>query len=171
MMNLNESQTQAVAHWLGEGLKVSEIQKRLETEFGLRLTYMEVRFLLDDLKLMPKDPEPTKPAGAVGQPAAPTGEPGADTELDEDFPAEPMDEDRPASTAPSRVQITVDRLAHPGALVSGGVTFSDGQTAQWRLDQMGRLGLVPKQQGYRPSAMDVQDFQMALEKELRKTGF
>jgi hypothetical protein len=50
------------------------------------------------------------------------------------------------------------------------VKFSDGETATWYMDQMGRLGLGPKKQGYKPSAADVQSFQMALENELAKLG-
>jgi hypothetical protein len=65
----------------------------------------------------------------------------------------------------------VDKIARPGAIVSGKVTFSDAQQADWYLDQTGRLGVVPKQQGYKPSPGDVQDFQMALESELAKLGF
>jgi transposase len=56
-MNLDETQRQTVAKWISEGAKLSEIQKRL-LELGIKLTYMEVRFLVDDLKLTPKDPEP-----------------------------------------------------------------------------------------------------------------
>ena len=56
-MNLDEAQKQKVAGWLEEGLKLSEIQKKLASEFGLSLTYMEMRFLLDDLKLKPKEKE------------------------------------------------------------------------------------------------------------------
>ena len=67
--------------------------------------------------------------------------------------------------------MTVDQLARPGAIVSGKVTFSDGQTAEWYLDQAGRLGVVPKQQGYKPPVEDVQEFQMALQNELAKLGF
>ena len=64
----------------------------------------------------------------------------------------------------------MDQLARPGAVVSGKVTFSDGTRAEWHLDQMGRLGLVPEKQGYRPPASDVQQFQMALDAELNKMG-
>ena len=65
-MNLDEAQRQQVAKWISEGAKLSEIQKRL-LELGVKLTYMEVRFLVDDLKLTPKDPEPPK---VVAPPAA-----------------------------------------------------------------------------------------------------
>ena len=65
-MNLDESQRKKVSQWVAEGLKLSEIQNRLAAELGLRMTYMEVRFLVDDLKLTPKDTEPSQPAAALG---------------------------------------------------------------------------------------------------------
>jgi hypothetical protein len=55
--------------------------------------------------------------------------------------------------------------------VSGSVTFSDGVRAQWSLDQTGRLGLAGVKPGYRPNQTDVQEFQLALQKELAKQGF
>ncbi|HWI55847.1 MAG TPA: hypothetical protein VNZ22_01375 [Bacillota bacterium] len=136
------------------------------TEFNLRLTYMEVRFLVDDLKLTPKDAEPPKPAqptpdsplGASPAATAPAATPAAAT------PAEP-------AALPGEVSVSVDQLARPGAVVSGKVTFSDGQRAEWYLDQAGRLGLAPQQPGYRPPPGDVQQFQAALEAELSKMGF
>ncbi|HTA31393.1 MAG TPA: hypothetical protein VK731_12955, partial [Candidatus Cybelea sp.] len=72
--------------------------------------------------------------------------------------------------AVGKVNVTVDQLARPGALVSGKVKFSDGKTAEWILDQAGRLGLVPAEKGYKPPAADVQEFQMALQQELQKLG-
>ena len=67
--------------------------------------------------------------------------------------------------------MTVDQITRPGAIVSGKVTFSDGQSADWYLDQTGRLGVVPKQPGYKPSAADVQEFQVALQQEVAKLGY
>jgi hypothetical protein len=64
----------------------------------------------------------------------------------------------------------VDQITRPGAVVSGKVTFSDGNRAEWYLDQSGRLGLAPELAGYRPPAADVQQFQVALEAELSKMG-
>ena len=66
-MNLDEAQRQKVAAWIADGAKLSEIQTRLMSEFGLKLTYMEVRFLVDDLKLTPKDPEPPKAVAPVAE--------------------------------------------------------------------------------------------------------
>jgi hypothetical protein len=156
-MNLDENQRQRVTAWILQGAKLSEIQNRLMSEFGLKLTYMEVRLLVDDLKLTPKDPEPPK-----------TPEPPPDI-------AKPADA-KPAPDAAhppgvGSVSVIVDQIARPDAVVSGKVTFSDGQTADWYLDQMGRLGLIPKEKGYKPSAADVKQFQMALEREVSKLGF
>lgn len=156
-MNLDEAQRQQVAAWIAAGAKLSEIQTRLMSEFGQKLTYMEVRFLVDDLKLTPKDPEPPK---VVAPPAADPAKLAAEKQ-----PA-------PEGTLPaSGVSVSVDQLTRPGAMISGKVTFSDGQLADWYLDQTGRLGVVPKVAGYKPSAADVQDFQAALQQEIAKLGF
>ena len=165
-MNLNEAHRQQVAAWVADGLKLSEIQSRLASELGVGLTYMEVRLLVDDLKLTPKDPDPPKPAAPMAAPDTLAKAPEA---LEEAAPA-PAPGPPPGAAAGS-VSVTVAKLARPGTLVSGNVTFSDGITAEWYLDQTGRLGVVPKQQGYKPSAADVQQFQMALEGELAKLGF
>ena len=63
------------------------------------------------------------------------------------------------------------RLTRPGALISGKVNFSDGQIADWYLDQSGRLGVVPKVAGYKPTPADVQQFQLALQQEVAKLGY
>ena len=163
-MNLNDAQKQTVSAWIADGLKISEIQKRLETEFGLRVTYMEVRFLLDDLKIIPKD----LPPPPVEAPKAPTpGSPAAPGAAAPPAGALPVDEVQPGLGG---VSVTVDRIAQPGAMVSGKVTFSDGQSGTWYLDQTGRLGLGMKQKGYRPSPADVEDFQTQLQQELAKQG-
>jgi hypothetical protein len=154
-MNLDEAQRKKVVDWIGEGLKLSEIQNRLTSELNLKLTYMEVRMLVDDLKVMPKDIDPPKPPPS----AAPAQQPEPPT------PAPPR-----STPAAGGVNVSVDQITRPGALVSGKVTFSDGKAADWYLDQTGRLGLMPKDPGYRPPAADIQQFQAALEAELAKHG-
>ena len=163
-MNLDEAQRQRVTAWILQGAKLSEIQTKLAEEFGLRLTYMDVRLLVDDLKLTPKDPEPPKGVAQIG--TAP------------EKSAPPFYADKKISPAPGApppvadsVSVTVDEVVRPGAIVSGKVTFSDGQQADWYLDQAGRLGVVTRQPGYKPSAADVQQFQVALQNELARMGF
>ena len=53
-MSLDEAQRTKVAEWVNQGLKLSEIQNLLISEMGVRMTYMEVRLLVDDLKLTPR---------------------------------------------------------------------------------------------------------------------
>jgi len=170
-MNLDQAQRQQVAKWIEEGLKLSEIQNKLGSEFGVRMTYMEVRFLIDDLKLKPKDKEPPpapvlpKAASAGAGTSSPPGKDAAPAPDDEaDFGEEPL-------PGGANVSVSVDQVTRPGALVSGKVSFSDGQSADWYLDQMGRLGVVAKQQGYKPSQADIMAFQTELQNQLAKMGY
>ncbi len=162
-MKLDEPRRLAVATWIAEGAKLAEIQNRLAAEFGLKLTYMEARFLVDDLKLTPKDPEPPKvaaPAPAAAQPLK-----------TQPVPADEIPAAEEVLPPASKVAVTVDQITRPGALISGKVTFSDGQLADWYLDQTGRLGVVPNVAGYKPAAADVQDFQLALQREVANLGY
>jgi hypothetical protein len=178
-MNLTEAQRASVAKWIADGLKLSDIQNRLDKELGLRLTYMEVRFLMDDLKLQPKDQErpvvapspvaakPAIPAAPLAPVPAPPGQSDGPDPFDEVMDGgEP-----PISGAGGNVAVTVDQITRPGALASGKVTFTDGKKAEWYLDQTGRLGLAPEEPGYRPPAADVSMFQLQLQAALSRAGF
>ena len=164
IMNLDEAQQKRVAAWVAEGLKLSEIQNRMATELGIRMTYMDVRLLVDDLRLTLKDVEPPQSSSiAMTAEVRP--------------PPQSANQAKPAATGPAEpappsgnVSITVDEIARPDSVVSGKVTFSDGNKADWFIDQTGRLGMVPKNADYRPPAGDIQQFQMALESELSKMG-
>ncbi|HEY5779157.1 MAG TPA: hypothetical protein VIT00_10500 [Terrimicrobiaceae bacterium] len=145
-MSLTDDQKAAISKWIEKGASLSDIQKRLKEEFQISLTYLETRLLADDLKLALKEPErPVEP------------------------PPLPAAEKTPPPAA-GKVSVTIDQITRPGAMVSGRATFSDGQTAEWYLDQTGRLGLNPSTPGYRPSQQDVMDFQMELEKLARNQG-
>jgi hypothetical protein len=167
-MNLDEAQRTKVVEWVAQGLKLAEMQNRLASELGVTLTYMDVRLLVDDLKLTPKDPEPTKPFEPPPTSAAP---PAAGARSPVAGPGAAIPRPTPPAAGPGSVSISVDQLTRPGAVVSGRVTFSDGNTAAWQIDQAGQLGLIPTTPGYRPPASDVQPFQRALETELSKLGF
>jgi len=109
-----------------------------------------VRLLVDDLKLTPKDPTPPPPP-------PPTAAKTADNPPPPNLPA-------------GKVRITLDQITRAGAMISGKVKFSDDKSADWYLDQMGRLGLAPAEKGYKPSPADLQDFQIALQAELERMG-
>ena len=74
-------------------------------------------------------------------------------------------ESKPATGS---VNATIDNITLPGAMVSGKVTFSDGETAIWMIDQTGRPGLDPDTPGYRPSEEDLMEFQTQLKSLLQK---
>ncbi len=166
-MQLSDEQKQKVATWLADGLNISDIQKKLGSDFGVSMTYMEVRFLIGDLKLqvVDKPAEPTPVIGAKAAVPAPGPAP---------VPGVPAAGALPPDGLPpvgGGVKVTVDAITKPGALVSGQVTFSDGNSAAWHLDQAGRLGLVTKIAGYRPPQEEIIEFQAALQDELAKLGY
>lgn len=168
-MNLTEAQKQTIQGWISEGLRLAEIQRRLESELRLSMTYMEARLLLDDLKLVPKDQPPPAPASQIGGTAATPAQSRHPSD------SEARMQPSPPSTLPPEgqaggVRVEVDRVTKPGTLVSGSVSFSDGQSASWYLDQLGRLGLAPKTQGYRPSPQDLEEFQIEVQNELQRMG-
>ena len=90
----------------------------------------------------------------------------------ENYPAEdenPLPESAPAGG--STLTLELDRIMRPGAMVSGNVTFSDGVTGKWALDQQGRLMLDTSQKGYQPTPTDVQAFQRELQTQLQRQGY
>lgn len=158
-MELNTEQKQKVKQWAAEGAGLSEIQKRLASELGVNMTYMDVRFLAIDLglkiqdKATPINKTPAKNAAEAdaGGPIAAAGD--------------------AFQGAASGVSVDVDRVMKPGSLVSGTVKFSDGVTATWMIDELGRLGLSASKRGYTPPQKDLQAFQVELKKVLEKQGF
>ncbi|HVU15850.1 MAG TPA: hypothetical protein VHD32_02940 [Candidatus Didemnitutus sp.] len=197
-MSLSDEQKKAVSSWVAAGESLSTIQKKLSDQFKISMTYMDVRFLVDDLGLELKNAAPkadasdvtkakSAPAAAAGRAseAAPKAEKkglmdrlkksvGLDEEEEEVMPAEEAFEEEPDAGVPpvgGSVKVEVDRVIRPGAVVSGSVTFSDGVSAKWALDQMGRLMLDGTQKGYQPSAADVQAFQRELSRQLQQHGF
>jgi hypothetical protein len=188
-MTLTPEQKAAVASWVAAGDNLSAVQKKLIEQFKLSLTYRDVRFLVDDLELTLKDPAPKVDASDVSkaQPAKPAADKPAEKKgfLDKakeklglakddataaDADAELEDDLPPAG---GNVAVTVDKATLiPGAIASGSVTFSDGVTGNWVVDQYGRPGFSKiSQPGYRPTPEDSQAFMQELSAALQKRGF
>ena len=178
-MNLTPEQAELVRAWAAEGATLSDIQTRLADECGLRLSYLDTRFLLLDLKvdLVEKTkkeppPKPTAPAdaadvlGGAGAPPVPSDD-GYDAAPP--LPAE-ADADSAAAAeppAPSSVKVSLDRIQRPGFAASGSLVCSDGVKGEWGIDAYGRLALAfPDNKGYRPSAADQQAFMDELRAQL-----
>lgn len=156
-MKLTPEQIESVKVWAAEGEALSGIQKRLKSDLGLSFTYLETRMLISDLGLELDEwkPKPKEEKPAEEAPPAPVEDAEIVTEAD---------------PVPGGVKVTVDKITRPSAMVSGRVTFSDGNTSGWYVDQYGRLGLDPATPGYRPPQADIPAFQAALDRELRKLG-
>jgi hypothetical protein len=166
-MDFSEDQKNIIRGWVEEGCGLSEIQRRLSSELGATMTYMDVRFLVLDLDAAIKEdePPPAEPvapdAGAVPPSASDSSESSAGSgsgTADAPVPA-------------GGVSVEVDVLMRPGALLSGSVCFSDGVTAVWMLDQAGRLAIEPSQPDYHPTEADNAEFVKALQAEIAKKGF
>ena len=160
-MQLTEDQITKLKQWVAEGCGLSEIQKRLRDECSLALTYMDVRFLILDLGIKLKDKTPLQPAKDMNLSKTPGAE---EAPLDK---AEDLGDETPPAGG---VSVEIDRVLKPGALVSGTVRFSDGVTAAWSLDQMGRLGLNVNRKDYKPSPEDIQAFQQELTRLIKSRG-
>jgi hypothetical protein len=190
-MSLTPEQKTTVATWVAAGDNLSAVQKKLLEHFKLTLTYRDVRFLVDDLTL--KDPAPkadvsdvSKSTPAQKPAAAPAAAAAEPTELppddgsefpegdDADLPPEDAADLPPADpTAPSTVTVVVDKVTLiPGAIAGGSVTFSDGVTGKWIIDQQYRPGFTEiSQPGYRPSPADAQAFMKELGRAMQSRGF
>ncbi len=186
-MQLTPEQEALVRAWAAEGATLSDIQTRLADECGVRLSYLDTRFLLLDLKVdlvekTKKEPPPRNlesggpAAGGPGAeapdrlddedaygaaPPLPGEEPPDDTLPEEAPPPAPAD----AGSAEGSSTLTVDlaRIQRPGFAASGSVTCSDGVKGEWGIDAYGRLALAfPDNKGYRPSAADQRAFMQQL---------
>lgn len=153
MARLTPEQITKVSGWVAEGATLSQIQERLSSQLEISMTYMDVRFLVDDLNLaLIEKEEPKKPeeAAAPAEAAAPSESPAPGAGV---------------------VTVEVDTIAQPHAMVSGHVTFSDGEKADWYIDHQGRPGMSARTPGYRPTQQDITDFQVKLDAALRQAGY
>ena len=159
-MSLPAAQLSSVASWFAAGASLDEIQKRLVAEYGVHLTYLDLRLIVADLP-QPKEKEEDADDGRA---ACPQGDAARSAN------APYQDDNSDADDIAGDVTVTVDPITPPGVMAGGGVTFSDGTSGKWYLDQMGRLGLGDIPQGYRPSPEDAALFQTRLVEALRAKG-
>ena len=140
---LTAEQISEIKAWASEGAQLPEIQRRIREEMDHSPTYMDTRFLILDLGielLIEKEPEPIPEITETA------------------FPAD------------GTTYVTMDALPLPGSVVSGKVTFSDGEIGVWSLDQTGRPTLDFTTNGYQPSREDIIEFQQQLRALIEKTG-
>ena len=64
---LSPEQIRSIRAWAEEGLDLNAIQKRLHEDLNIKLTFMDTRFLLQDLDIRIRQPEPEPEAGQPGE--------------------------------------------------------------------------------------------------------
>jgi len=139
-----EKRDRFISEKLNEGHSLSEVQKLLDSELGIRLTYLDLRLIAADLEVNWKKQD----------------------DESRQTRAEDVDLSKPPEEPASGTTVTVSKLVRPGAAMSGDVTFASGAEAEWFVDSMGRLGLNPKAGSGQPTREDVEEFQVELQKKL-----
>lgn len=163
MPKLTTEQDHAVRQWVADGANLNEIQDRLKREHEVTLTYLDARLLLAELGLKLVEKPREAPPKEKEAPAAESRQPA-----DEAVEVETLPPVGPPSGG--KATVALDTIAIPGMLASGKVTFSDGKTASWYLDEMGRLGMNAPLPGYKPPPADIPVFQRELDQALRRAG-
>lgn len=194
MMTIKE-RNELIAQKLNEGMSLSDVQKLLADEHGLRMTFLDLRLIAADLSVdwqkhdKPKTPAP---AAVVAAPAADAGAGETDAlteaedaydedddevedggaEDDEVAAAREGDADDDATDADddgSGTRVTLDAQPRRGTAMSGAVRFASGLHGGWYMDQTGRLGLqLAEGQDAQPSEDDIRLFQSKLSALLQK---
>jgi hypothetical protein len=163
--SLSDNQISQIQSWADEGDLLSDIQLKLNDTLEIKATYLETRFLLEDLKIeLQPTPEPKKEEEEaapeeVDPEAAPEGE---EAPVENELPAPP--------TGDESATVTIDKVLRPQALISGRVVFDGGESAAWWLDQMGQLGFEPDTAGFKPSEGQAMAFQKELQVAVQESG-
>ena len=157
-----------------EGHNLSKIQDML-AEQGVKMTFMELRLIASEIETSfwqqsdPKQEPAPEPKPAAQEPAPaddadnfPEDEPGAEELPPDDAAADNAAVDGGEPAPRGRTTVTLDQLARPGFLATGGVQFGSGASGNWCLDQMGRL-MFEKLEG-KPDRQDLQEFQLELQR-------
>ena len=143
----SEQIKQFVAERVAEGMSLSKIQDELTAQ-NVKITFMELRLIASEIDIAELEKLDKKSEVKKEEPAIPAEEPAAEDA---------------APRGPTVVEIS--KLAMPGTVMNGSVKFGSGVTADWFLDQMGRLAL-DKVEGGKPNEKDIEEFQIELRKML-----
>ena len=138
-----------MASRIAEGISLSDIQNEVNEKFQLSMTYMDIRILAAGL-----DIDWQAKAAAKAE---------EEKKEEETAPEEAAPEEPAASPSDGKTVVEISKLMRPGTALSGSVKFASGSTADWYIDQTGRLGLE-NLVGDQPTQDDIQQFQVELEK-------
>ena len=173
-----------IASQLNAGVSLSDVQTKLAQEYGVKMTYFELRMLAMGLAVDWEKQDKPKPAATPAPVVAAPQKAAADDDdmaVADDFnaddaddtEAEPTDDDdneEPGddeAAADGETKIVLDETPHPGAALSGTAVFASGASGKWALSRNGRLGFEPDEGSKEPDENDWQLFQAELQKTLQ----
>ncbi|MBR4900553.1 MAG: hypothetical protein IKZ46_06405 [Victivallales bacterium] len=177
-----------IASQLNAGVSLSDVQTKLAQEYGVKMTYFELRMLAMGLAVDWEKQDKPKPAatpapvvavapqeatandGTVADDNAFDTEPEAEDvepEADDDEEEEAADDEEAAE---GETKIVLDETPHPGAALSGTAVFASGASGKWALSRNGRLGFEPDEGSAEPDENDWQLFQVELQKTIQSIG-
>jgi len=136
---IKEEIQKLIAKLLNEGHSLSDIQTILDKDYKEKMTFMDLRILASEIEEIDwtKDEEPDE-----------------DPEKDE--------KEEKSKDAEGKTVVEISKLQRPGIALSGSVKFASGASADWVLDQMGRLGFEKKDG--EPTEEDLKEFQEELQR-------
>ena len=150
---------QFIADKTAEGMSLTAIQDALSAQ-GVKIRFMELRLLAAEIESVLAMKEAEKAAAETPAPEEKKAE-----EVPAPAPAEPA---APAPEGGAKVRgattVSISPIQRPGFAMSGSVSFGSGVTADWYVDQTGRLGL--DNASGQPDEQDIQEFQIELRKAL-----
>lgn len=173
----NEERNRVIMEKLNEGMSLSDVQKFLERECGLRMTYFDLRMLAADLQVDWEKQDRPKADTSIDvskapvqrpQPPPPQPQPQEGADDDDVQPEDGGEEQAAPAPAPAdgHSAIVLDETPIPGAAVSGTVTFPSGASGRWVLTRDGRFGLEPDEGSAQPTEDDYAVFQQDLQRKL-----
>lgn len=145
-----------IADKTAEGMSLTAIQDALSAQ-GVKIRFMELRLLAAEIESVLAKKEAEKAAAEA---------PAPEEKKPEEAPAAPAETPAPAGGEKVRgaTTVSVSPIQRPGFAMSGSVSFGSGVTADWYVDQTGRLGL--DNASGQPDEQDIQEFQIELRKAL-----
>ena len=150
---------QFIADKTAEVMSLTAIQDALSVQ-GVKIRFMELRLLAAEIESVLAKKEADKAAAEA---------PAPEEKKAEEAPAPaPAETAAPAPDGAAKVRgattVSVSPIQRPGFAMSGSVSFGSGVTADWYVDQTGRLGL--DNASGQPDEQDIQEFQIELRKAL-----
>jgi len=150
--SLSEDQVSQIHAWAEEGDDLAALQKKINEELEVKVTYMETRFLVDDLKVEIKSPEPEP-------------EPDSEETVEDELAGT-----LPLQGDPNAVTVSIAKVQRPGTMISGTAMFGGVETVEWWMDNMGQLGMSPSNPEFKPTQQQQQAFQMELQAAASREG-